>query len=258
MSALVNLFLRLIFFPLSFPRNVLRMFLIKKHPRVRSDFVKEMAKNGYYVFPDPISNELLNEVLEDFDVLVENSLRLEADGQQTGRIASVGTPLSEVTKKIEDFCHQRARDYFRCVEPVHELSYYQHSRVQSELANVPGGRFHIDDNKPNIKFFIYLTDTDDANGPFEYSVASHGIPNFRRAIHWALHQIAPLRYLHYTGGGMLVNTDELERNVARIKGNAGTIFCADTTGYHRASAVKEGVRKVFVASYRLPKWSLVE
>ena len=34
--------------------------------------------------------------------------------------------------------------------------YYQHTLPETNLDNVPGGEFHVDDNKTNIKYFIYL------------------------------------------------------------------------------------------------------
>ena len=126
------------------------------------------------------------------------------------------------------------------------MTYYQISQPTNSLRNVPGGNFHVDDNKPNIKLFVYLTDVDENNGPF-CLVPNTGSWKLKgsklRAIFW---EIFRLRFFLYN---FLVDYSMYESKKKLFTGVSGTHFLADTTCLHKDTPVLEGLRKVAVVSF---------
>ena len=127
-----------------------------------------------------------------------------------------------------------------------ELTYFQVSRPQDHEDNVPGGAFHLDDNKPNIKFFVYLSDVGPTNGPFKVIPKSHGLTRAKvgRFLQWSL---LKNRSALYAGASSLSGTTE----AIQILGDTGFCFAVDTTAWHMAEPVESGERKVFVCSFNL-------
>lgn len=93
--------------------------------------------------------------------------------------------------------------------------------------------FHYDNDRPGfLKFFVYLTDVDATNGPHTYVEGSH--------------LDKPRRLLH---GGRL-SDDQVAGSYPRaswrvITGPKGTMFFADTRGFHKGGAVLAGERAMF-------------
>jgi hypothetical protein len=92
--------------------------------------------------------------------------------------------------------------------------------------------FHYDLDRSNfIKMFIYLTDVDDSNGPHVY------VPNS--------HMDKPKDLL----GGERITDERLSVHYPAdtwqtITGKKGTLFFADTQGFHKGAQVHEGSRSI--------------
>ena len=124
---------------------------------------KDLYEKGYFHFSKPLKGKELISLLTDFDDTLKAN-QIEKSGQKNGRFYSTGIVrpilnghLSEITSILDD--------YFGANRWKVEISYYQHTLPETNLDNVPGGEFHVDDNKTNIKYFIYLKVTL-KNGPF--------------------------------------------------------------------------------------------
>ena len=93
--------------------------------------------------------------------------------------------------------------------------------------------FHYDNDRPSfVKMFVYLTDVGPANGPHTYVRGSH--------------RQKPSDLLH----GQRLSDAEVERFYPRdgwvtITGRRGTVFFADTQGFHKGGQVLEGHRAMF-------------
>ena len=165
-------------------------------------------------------------------------------GQGTGRISVNGMLDDRLSDIVEDM--RTVANSYLCVRHAHlELTYFQESRPVNNIDSVPGGEFHIDDNKANLKFFVYLSDVTAINGPFVVVPKTHRWRERGRilvALNWALTKRR--KALYYNG-----DSSTLEIKSRRILGNKGTFFIADTTAWHKAEPVLEGTRKVFVASF---------
>jgi hypothetical protein len=109
-----------------------------------------------------------------------------------------------------------------------------------------GGEFHVDDNKANLKFFIYLTDVSEESGPFS-CVPSTWTWKLKgslwRGLLWELSKKRKYLYEYMTNHETCIMLEK------KIVGPAGTCFIVDTTSLHRAQPVLIGSRKVAVISF---------
>ena len=165
-------------------------------------------------------------------------------GILTGRIYANGV-LTKTLEKLGLRYINDAKNFFNAEAKI-ELTYYQISEPTNSLNDVPGGYFHVDDNKPNIKLFVYLTNVDENNGPF-CIVPNTGSWKLKgskiRAIFWELFHI---RFFLYN---FLVNYSKYESKKKFFTGASGTHFLADTTCLHKDTPVIQGFRHVAVVSF---------
>ena len=205
---------------------------------------RELFEKGYYKFNEVLDQTAVQNLRQDFKRL-ETHNTAEKTGQLTGRLFHNG-PISNLAEKFATHYRPMAEAYFESQNIRCELTMYQRSLPLTDRSEVPGGEFHVDDNKRNLKFFVYLTDVDKDHGPFCYVPKTHGFRGFKTFVRWLLWEIFRKRTFLY---GFLINNEQLRKKEIPIYGKAGTCFCADTTGYHRASMVKNGEREVFVVSF---------
>ena len=206
--------------------------------------VAALREKGYYVFSEKLDAEQVALLRADFRKIEKVSPPSRV-GQLAGRVYCHG-PISE----LSNFYIARYRDfaeaYFGSKNIRCELTMYQRSWPKAFQSEVPGGEFHIDDNKRNLKFFIYLTHVDLAHGPFCYVPETHGFRGLTTILRWWLWEIFRKRIFLYEFGIKNLN---LESKEIPIVGEPGLCFCADTTGYHRAAQLEAGEREVFVVSF---------
>jgi len=93
--------------------------------------------------------------------------------------------------------------------------------------------FHYDNDRSSfVKIFVYLTDVGPDNGPHTYVPRSH--------------RSKPKELLH--GGRLpddLIAESYPRDSWATITGARGTVFFADTQGFHKGERVAEGAREIF-------------
>ena len=203
-----------------------------------------LQQQGIHIFSEPLSGDEVKDLLEDFERL-KKSNSIEQGGQLSGRIFSCGI-LSPLMEKYVEIIKPHIIDFFNQEQVKVEISYYQESFPQVSLESVPGGDFHVDDNKANLKYFIYLTDVNAKSGPFS-CVPSTGSWKLRGSlIRGILWELTNNRKYHY---GFLVDRKKCIANEKIVTGCSGTHFIVDTTSLHRAQPVKDGFRKVAVISF---------
>lgn len=97
--------------------------------------------------------------------------------------------------------------------------------------------FHYDMSRPNwLKFFVYLTDVTETSGPHVYVRGSH---RSKPGNLWRDGRRSDAEIVAVYG----------EADVVPILGPAGTMFAADTIGFHKGEAVTDGERLVFQLEY---------
>jgi hypothetical protein len=106
--------------------------------------------------------------------------------------------------------------------------------------------FHFDNDRPSfIKMFVYLTDVDMTNGPHTYVPRSH--------------REKPRELLH----GQRLSDADIERFYPKdtwkvITGARGTVFFADTQGFHKGGHVAEGERAMFQINLASDRFGIQE
>jgi hypothetical protein len=217
-------------------------FLLSKET---NDIVsRDIKTHGIHVFKEIIKKDAVRHLLNDFEKLRKTE-RPVLQGQLRGRIYKEGilTPLlGSYANKIEP----HVINFLHTKKVKIEISYYQESLPSEDVNEVPGGEFHVDDNKANLKYFIYLTDVGVTNGPFS-CVPATGNWRLRgsllRGIFWELTKKRVFLYR------WLINYDFFINYEKKITGKSGTHFLVDTTSLHRAWPVLKGKRIVAVISF---------
>ena len=97
-----------------------------------------------------------------------------------------------------------------------------------------------------LKYFIFLEDIDIGNGPFMYVPGTHHLGKIKRE---------PKSFKEYNASR--VKDDEMIKILSREKwisavGKRGTIFFADTKGYHKGGYLKKGTRWIMQGQYISP------
>lgn len=203
-----------------------------------------LQHSGYAPVDSVVDSESLAELIEvmgDFDL----EGKLLVGGQDTGRVSKNGL-LDHRLKPITDKFRVIAVNYLNSNKVKLELTYFQVSRPQDHEDNVPGGAFHLDDNKPNIKFFVYLSDVGPINGPFKVIPKAHGLTRAKvgRFLRWSLFKNRSALY-----AGPSANLGDTE--AVTVLGDSGFCFAVDTTAWHMAEPVIVGERRVFVCSFNM-------
>lgn len=243
MSVMLKKVIRFILALYVLPKNI-GLYLYGPRTRRGDVIIDNLYREGFYVYPDLLPDEDIQLLKDDHERLLSSN-QVENIGQLAGRIYD-DKAISPLVNKYVEFFSPIAEDYFNYKNIDCELTMYQKSIRQDDMLNIPGGEFHMDDNKKNLKFFIYLTSVTIKNGPFTYLAKSHGIFNVKKILKWFLWEITHKRKFLYAS--------DTENKIMRVKaipvlGGSGTILCADTTGYHAASQVIEGERLVMVVSF---------
>lgn len=94
-----------------------------------------------------------------------------------------------------------------------------------------------------LKVFLYLSEVDDASGPFVYAKGTHG-------------KARPIRDpSHFVEAGVKRTTDTQMEDVVPSEqwisavGPKGTIIFADTRGYHKGGSVRKGDRILYTCMF---------
>lgn len=223
------------------PKNLFLYSLGCKKPS-SSPVVNDLCAQGFHVFPEAIATEEVEKLKSIYQEMFDR-IPVATSGQSNGRIMMPHLKSDVIRSYVDKFLPV-AKEYFDHDGMQVELSMFQKSKVETDVDNIPGGGYHTDDNKKNVKFFIYLTDVTDKNGPFILSPNTHGPRTLRRILRWIGWEITTKRKYFY-----LDELPEWAPAPIPVLGKAGTVFCADTTIYHKASRVEEGERLVLVISF---------
>ena len=234
-----RLFFKLPFFFLGYFKDLISV-------RSKKKFIESvnLVNTGFHVFEKNISSNDVDLLINEYTRLAKKN-KIPLSGQQNGRLHS-NSLLTPVMVKYVDKILPIVCDFLNTENVMVELSYFQSSKVETNGDDTPGGSYHIDDNKANVKYFVYLCDVNRSNGPFVAIPNSGSWKSRYSLIRGLLYELSPKRKYHY---------DFLRHITKKNKpkffmGLKGFNFLVDTTSYHKAERLKKGSRLVMVISFR--------
>ena len=209
----------------------------------------EMLINGYYVFPKKLDN-LIIEALVDFSKNTPctwcsnfedktSSLFLYSDAIKPKLIQGPRCDFEqrEMVKSRElmelvfdSSILNFAQEYLGCMPRLDLLAMWWSFPYKNQLKSEAAQMYHFDlDRLKFIKFFFYLTDVDESNGPHCYVKGSHNVWNNK-----------------INRDGRFTD-DEIQTafgkdNIVEIIGKKGTIIAVDTIGLHKGKDLIDGSR----------------
>jgi Phytanoyl-CoA dioxygenase (PhyH) len=124
------------------------------------------------------------------------------------------------------------------------LKFCMTNRTQYQPSNLgSGGGWHRDNNyKRGFKALLYLSDSDEKNGCFQYLERSASI------FHHLLKTPFPDKY-QFTHEEVLEMVDRDEHKITNAVGRAGTLVMFDTNGVHRGRPLEEGGARYAMTNY---------
>lgn len=129
------------------------------------------------------------------------------------------------------------------------------ARLEARADNAGSGAgWHRDSFLSQVKTLIYLSDVEEANGPFQYVLGSHRLGAMLRDRRAARLGWRQRRVPEEAVQQLLAAAPQRLRSVT---GKAGTLVLADTTGLHRGMPIRQGSRHA-LTSYFYPRWQVDE
>ena len=202
-----------------------------------------VEEEGLYVVPDRLSDEVVDDIL---GVLESGPARPQGDGLGALPVGVPGPSAptwwmdpshslrSAAVRRL--LCERRLAEtagLYLGVDPMIMSVVLWKSLAWRSPDKTSAQHFHCDSDRPAfIKMFVYLTDVGEANGPHTYVRRSH--------------RQKPRELLH----GQRLSDKSVARffpedGWAVVTGARGTMFFADTHGFHKGGHVASGARAMF-------------
>jgi len=225
-----------------------------------SDICKHIQKDGYFIFPNLASKELVED-LKNFAshtpihylIPAEKSIAYSKESVKYAESKNLSNRYqifnisdlknNEVSLKLAtdaNFLHI-ANNYLGA-KPILDLIVFWWSNsfktlqvdetTKNLLKSGSAQMFHFDmDRLKFLKFFVYLTDVDTTTGPHVFVKGTHNkIPC----------------YIHKDGRYTDEQVSEHDaKNIIEINGKAGSIIAVDTRGLHKGKELEQGERLIF-------------
>ncbi|WP_417204640.1 phytanoyl-CoA dioxygenase family protein [Acetoanaerobium sticklandii] len=212
------------------------------------NFKNQMNKNGFYIFNNSISKEVLEEIHisiadKDYIETSEHSDKVINYNDFKNSPESCRYNLDDKTilaipilmkMSASQTLLKLAQSYLRS-KPILDIVtlWWSYPSNDIKLHNIAAQMYHFDMDKIKfIKFFVYLTDVNTKNGPHCLFKGSH--------------KHLPLK-LRKKGR---FSDDEVakaygQENEVKITGKAGSIIAVDTRAIHKGDPILEGNRCLF-------------
>ena len=221
----------------------------------------KINKDGYYVFEEKLNTNLVNSLMQ-FSLNTKCSFYDKDkkkhfdyfDKKNTDHIATKYDYDENVlynnkvikTLLLDKVFLKIANNFFGTKPLYSEINMWWSPAVkkkinlETEITNQSAQLFHFDlDRIKWLKFFIYLTDTFEDDGPPEYVQGTHKIVSKNS-------EITKLGYQRIDSS---LITKHYPNKLKKITGNAGTIFVGDTSAIHRGNPPLANDRLVLVIEY---------
>ncbi|HLT71720.1 MAG TPA: phytanoyl-CoA dioxygenase family protein [Cyclobacteriaceae bacterium] len=208
------------------------------------EILEAVKSKGYYVWKGFYTRETCQELIKEVDTLIErkrglkvyddSDIRIYAGHKYSDKINSFNK--NELLNDVaENFLGMRATAFFT-------LS----AKITYKEGNLGSGQgWHRDTYRPfQFKAMVYLTDVDEASGPFELIEGSH--TKFSLIEYAAKNDIPPNQH-RFTEKEVEVLSRGKERRI--FVGNAGDLIIFNSYCIHRGAPLKSGFRYALTNYY---------
>jgi hypothetical protein len=217
---------------------------LRRHGRDLGDdrlrLAERVMNDGYAVEPgflDPLATSRLAAAILDLPGAERTPVRIDYEPNDLLTIPAISDLL------IDERVLAAAAAYLRAQPILAGLAAWQslaHPEATDADLSTAAQLFHFDCDWPRfIKFFIYLTDVTDDDGPF--------------AIVEGTHRAKPIWRDGRIDERELLDDHGLRHRERRISGTAGTLIAADTSAFHRGSPVVAGPRLVLELEFAVSR-----
>ncbi len=227
-----------------------------------SHIVKEIETNGFYVFPNRLSEETCNSLMKfamETEALVrpiendDNTVKGWTNRQKTkiDREKPLAIRYDFLVKdllensEIQDLLADLsliaiAQEYLNCKPKSDVLGMWWHTSYFKEENPDAATMYHFDmDRVKWLKFFFYLTDTKKENGAHQFISGSHNGNIPKQFMKRGYSRLSEKEVEDYYG----------KERVITYEAPRGTIIAEDTSGLHRGYPVQKGDRLLFQIQY---------
>lgn len=217
----------------------------------RSQVLTKLNEEGYFIFEERLPEELCDRLLKfatsqvcsmrpmDGDILgkpvrtqyhreAPQSVRYDFDTQDVIDNHDIQNLFADMSLVAV------AQDYLKARPVIDVTSMWWHTAFSDKPDSEAAQYYHFDMDRPKwLKFFIYLTDVEQTNGPHTFVAGSHksgGIPL----------SLLKKGYARLTDEDVMHNFDK--NKIVEFTAPRGTIIAEDSRGLHKGRHVENGDR----------------
>ena len=220
----------------------------------------QIRRDGYYVFPERLPETFCDDIVR-YARHVEGWTRWKGGGYETVPVFDPDHPVTPryvlpeaKIWRIPDYQRLVAdplflnlsQSYFGGVATLKDISLWWSPAPGEKPDEDAAQLFHFDYEPIPIwlKFFIYLNDVTPETGPHVFVKGSHRLQHEKAAALLAR-------------GYVRIPDDDIDEafgheNVVELTGRAGTVFVADTMGFHKGKPPERGERVIAQIEYAMP------
>ncbi len=206
-----------------------------------ADIAEDVNTNGFTKVESFIEPSRLQPIKDEFESIKEKG-ELQYNDFYTEQVAHPLLTCSSVFDiAFDDKVIEIAKNYFNCMPAITNVQLRKSKATDTLEHNIPGNGqttlFHCDKDSPRfIKFFFYLNDVDENNGPFTYTQGSQ-IQKFEG---WD----SKYRWKHRE-----ISSIYGEDRIIKCTGNMGDLIIGNTNGFHKGTKVAKGERTILSIYY---------
>lgn len=212
------------------------------------DIVKQIRETGIVVIDNFYTPEKCDELSKEIDqLLIDKSGEITQDAVKADhRIMGANIASSQIDEYYKNPFISEIRDAYYKKKNI--LGFTLAAKINASKDNLgSGGGWHRDDiYGKQFKAIIYLSDTSEKNGPFQYIPETHKSLSKVKTV--AKYKIKAFQNrLSQEEIDYIVDNSDYEVN--SYLGKKGTLILVDTTGIHRGKPLEEGSRYALTNYY---------
>ena len=206
-----------------------------------TDVAEEANTNGFAKIENFIDPSRLELVKNEFGEIKERG-ELQYNDFYTEQVAHPLLTCDSVFDiAFDDKVVEIAKSYFNCIPAITNVQLRKSKATETLEHNIPGNGqttlFHCDKDSPRfIKFFFYLDDVNEENGPFTYTKGSQ----IQKFDGWD----SKYRWEHRE-----IRSIYGENRIIQCTGNVGDLIIGNTSGFHKGTKVAKGERTLLSVYY---------